>query len=395
MAIPSIATLRHAGARVCIAVVAALVVAGSTSAPASSADPYTIYVVASLTGPGAFLGQAGAKSLEAAEHLINKTGGIQGRPVHFEISDDQTQPAVAVQLANAAIAKGVPAMLGPTLGGTCASTEPLFKNGPVAYCFSPIIRPVAPSFVFSAGPSAYDSTVAGLRWAKTHKMTKVAFINSTDTTGQVFEAAGKTGLQLPGLRGIQLVADEHFSISDVSVTAQLSRIKSSGAQILYINTTGTALGTVLRNAYDLDLDLPIMTVSGNINYTQVGQYASFLPKELYFSGYRYLVHATQPPGPVHDAQQRFIAALKAVGVQRPDLSNTYAWDGTMLVVEALRHLGTKATADQVRQYIATSHNYAGINGIMDFRDSQQRGLQAYATAIVAWEKAKNDFVAAP
>jgi hypothetical protein len=39
------------------------------------------------------------------------------------------------------------------------------------------------------------------------------------------------------------------------------------------------------------------------------------------------------------------------------------------------------------------HGYAGSNGIMDFRDGQQRGLQAYAAAIVAWDKAKNDVVA--
>jgi branched-chain amino acid transport system substrate-binding protein len=394
MAIPVIAKLRHAGARVRLAVAAALLVAGSAAAPARSADPYTIYAVESLTGPGAFLGQAEAKSLEAAELLINKGGGIQGRPVHFEIADDQTQPAVSVQLATGIIAKGVPAVLGPSLGATCASQESLYKNGPVAYCFSPIIHPTAPSFVFSAGPSASDSTLAALRWAKAHKFTKIAFLNSTDTTGQVFEAAGKAGLQLPDLRGVELVTDEHFNISDVGVTAQLTRVKASGAQVLFVNVTGTALGTVLRNAYDLDLGLPVMTVSGNINYTQIAGYASFLPKELYFSGYRYLLHATQPAGPVRDAQQRFINALKAVGVQRPDLTYTYSWDGALIVVDALRHLGTKATADQIRAYIENLHGYAGINGIMDFRDGQQRGLQAYATAIVAWNKAKNEFVPA-
>jgi branched-chain amino acid transport system substrate-binding protein len=379
--------------RTFLAVAAALLVAVSTTAPARSADPYTIYVVASLTGAGAFLGQAEAKSLEAAEILINKGGGIQGRPVHFEIADDQTQPAVSVQLAAANIAKGVPVVLGPTLGATCASQEPLYKNGPVAYCFSPIIHPVAPSFVFSAGPSASDATIAWLRWAKAHKYTKVALLNSTDTTGQTFEAAGKAALQLPDLRGMTITANEHFNISDVGVTAQLTRVKASGAQLLVINTTGTPLGTVLRNAYDLDLGLPVMTQSGNINYAQIQQYASFLPKDLYFSGYRFLLHATQPPGPVHDAQQRFINALKTVGVQRVDLTYTYSWDAAMIAVEALRHLGTNATAEQIRNYIENLHGYAGINGIMDYRDGQQRGLQAYATAIVAWDKAKNDFVA--
>jgi branched-chain amino acid transport system substrate-binding protein len=263
----------------------------------------------------------------------------------------------------------------------------------VAYCFSPIIHPVAPSFVFSAGPSASDATIAWLRWAKAHKYTKVGLLNSTDTTGQTFEAAGKAALQLPDLRGMTITANEHFNISDVGVTAQLTRVKASGAQLLVVNTTGTPLGTVLRNAYDLDLGLPVMTQSGNINYAQIQQYASFLPKDLYFSGYRFLLHATQPAGPVHDAQQRFINALKTVGVQRVDLTYTYSWDAAMIAVEALRHLGTNATAEQIRTYIENLHGYAGINGIMDYRDGQQRGLQAYATAIVAWDKAKNDFVA--
>ncbi|GAC1419807.1 MAG: ABC transporter substrate-binding protein [Candidatus Velthaea sp.] len=388
------AKLRRACVRISVSVATALLVAGSAVAPASSADPYTIYAVESLTGPAAFLGKSEAKSLEAIELLTNKSGGIKGRPIHFDISDDQTNAAVSVQLATSIIAKGVPVVLGPTLGSTCTAQSTLYKNGPVAYCFSPIIHPVAPSFVFSAGTSASDSTIAALRWAKARKLTKIAFLNSTDTTGQVFEAAGKAGLQLHDLSGVQLVADEHFNISDVGVTAQLTRVKAAGAQVLFVNVTGTPLGTVLRNAFDLDLSLPVMTVSGNINYTQIEQYASFLPKELYFSGYRFLAHDTQPAGPVRDAQQRFIKALKAVGVDRPDLTYTYSWDAALIIVDALRHLGTNATAEQVRSYIVNLHGYAGITGLMDCRDGQQRGLQAYATAIVSWDKATHDFIRA-
>ncbi len=335
-------------ARISAAVVLALLVAGSAVAPASSADPYTIYAVASLTGPAAFLGNSEAKSLEAIELLTNKSGGINGRPIHFDIADDQTNPAVSVQLATANIAKGVPVVLGPTLGSTCTAQSSLYKNGPVAYCFSPIIHPVAPSYVFSAGPSASDSTIASLRWAKAHNLTKIAFLNSTDTTGQVFEAAGKAGLQLPELRGLELVADEHFNGSDVSVTAQLTRVKSAGAQVLFVNVTGTPLGTVLRNAFDLDLGLPVMTVSGNINYTQIEGYAAFLPKQLYFSGYRFLAHDTQPPGPVRDAQQRFIKALHAVGVERPDLTYTYSWDAALIVIDARPTAWTAGLRDRDR-----------------------------------------------
>ncbi len=105
-------------------------------------------------------------------------------------------------------------------------------------------------------------------------------------------------------------------------------------------------------------------------------------------------YATAAPGPVRDAQQRFIKALEDVGVDRPDFSYNFAWDAALIVVDALRHLGTDATPAQIREYIAGLHEYAGINGIMDFRDGQQRGLATNAALVVRWSATKHDFVAA-
>jgi branched-chain amino acid transport system substrate-binding protein len=89
---------------VCGIAVAALL-AGLAPAPVRAADPYQIDVILSLTGAFAFLGTAEGESLKTLETLINKEGGINGQPVHFNLMDDQTQPAVAVQLANGVIAK--------------------------------------------------------------------------------------------------------------------------------------------------------------------------------------------------------------------------------------------------------------------------------------------------
>ena len=370
------------------------IVALGIHAPARAAEPYDINVVMSLTGPGAFLGQAAVQTLHAAEQLVNETGGIKGRPVHFVIVDDQTAPSVAVQLATGIIAKGAPVVIGPSIGATCAAMAPLFKNGPVEYCLAPVIHPVAPSYVFSSGVSTRDLSLAGLRWAKARGLKKIAFLVATDTTGQDGEAVTKANLALPEFSSMQLVANEHFNVTDINVNAQLARVKASGAQLLYAQTVGTPFGTILKNAYDSGLNLPILTNSGNINFTQMSQYESFLPAEVYFTGFRFLQYATSPPGPVRDAQQRFISALKNVGVNRPDFSYNFAWDSSLIVVDALRHLGTDATAEQIRQYIAGLHGYAGISGIMDFRDGQQRGLSTNAALVVRWSTSKHDFVAA-
>ena len=373
--------------------VALLLLAG-TIAPARSAEPYDINVVMSLTGPGAFLGQAAVKTIGAIERLVNRTGGLQGRPVHFVFADDQTSPSVAVQLTSGLIAKNVPVVLGSAIGSTCSAMVPLFKNGPVQYCFSPVIHPVAPSYVFSAGASTRDLSLAGIRWAHLRGIRKIAFLSSTDSTGQDGETVNRENLALPEFAGMQIVANEHFNTSDININAQLARIKASGAQLLYAQTVGTPFGTVLKDAFDTGVTIPILTNSGNINFKQMSQYTAFMPKEVYFTGLRYLEHATAAPGPVRDAQRQFIAAMKAVGVPQPDFSDVFAWDATMIVVDAFRHLGTNATPAQIRQYIATLHGYAGINGIMDFRDGQQRGLTSSAALVVRWNTAKHDFVPA-
>jgi branched-chain amino acid transport system substrate-binding protein len=139
------------------AVAAAVLIAGmSASVPARAADPYTIDVILSLTGAFAFLGTAEGESLKTLETLINKEGGIKGQPVHFNLLDDQTSPAVAVQLANGIIAKHPPVMLGPTFLASCLAIAPLMRNGPVDYCFAPTIHPAPGSYVFSGGASSYD-----------------------------------------------------------------------------------------------------------------------------------------------------------------------------------------------------------------------------------------------
>ena len=98
-------TLLAAGVAAAIAFLAP----GATRA----AEPFTINVILSLSGYAAFIGGQEQVGLRAVEDLTNKSGGINGIPVHFEIVDDASNPANAIQLANQIVAKNVPVMLGP------------------------------------------------------------------------------------------------------------------------------------------------------------------------------------------------------------------------------------------------------------------------------------------
>ena len=60
-----------------------------------------------LTGGGAFLGEQQKAIIEQTEKVINRDGGIHGKPVHFVFHDDQTSPQVAVQLTTEVIARTI------------------------------------------------------------------------------------------------------------------------------------------------------------------------------------------------------------------------------------------------------------------------------------------------
>ena len=74
-------------------------------ATAGAVDPYEINVILPLTGGFAFTAKEEGAALTAIEGMVNRTGGIQGHPVHFVFFDDQSQPAVSLQLVNQILAK--------------------------------------------------------------------------------------------------------------------------------------------------------------------------------------------------------------------------------------------------------------------------------------------------
>jgi branched-chain amino acid transport system substrate-binding protein len=156
-------------------------------------------------------------------------------------------------------------------------------------------------------------------------------------------------------------------------------------------SAGTATGTLLRGLHDTGVDLPITCGNGNMVYEQLAGYAGFLPTNLYFPGRRSLVMDPTAPPAVHAAQVEYFNALKAGGL-RSSLLTTLAWDPAVLVIDGLKKLGTDATAAQLNDYIQHTKGWAGINGLYDYTDGNQRGVGIDGVVIDRWDSTKSDFV---
>ena len=54
---------------------------------------------------------------------------------------------------------------------------------------------------------------------------------------------------------------------------------------------------------------------------------------------------------------------------------------------------TTATASQIRDYIVSLHDFAGVNGVYDYRRGDQHGLGIDSVILVKWNAATGDVVA--
>jgi branched-chain amino acid transport system substrate-binding protein len=245
-------------------------------------------------------------------------------------------------------------------------------------------------FAFMVGPPFAEQLPFDLRYFKSRGFRSVGVITSTDTTGQDFDRNLDVAMQLPELAEMKVVAHEHFNVTDLSVTAQITRIKAAKPDVLIAYTTGTPFATILRGVNDVGLAVPVFTSGGNLNKVLMKQYASILPKELLFNGARGVIPDPAATGKMRQAQQTYFDALKKAGTES-NYSLLGVWDPAMIVVDAFRHLGTEATAPQLHDYIEKLKGWTGVLGTFDFTSGNQRGVPVEATAVFRWNGTTDDW----
>jgi branched-chain amino acid transport system substrate-binding protein len=374
----------------------ALLAATLLATPAAhAAEPYTIPVVLALTGYGAFLGKEEQESLQLVEGVVNASGGVHGRDVHFVLQDEQSSAQTAVQLMSQVIATHPTVVMGPNITGDCGAVAPLMKNGPVQYCFAAAFHPPKGSYVFAAGVSTRDQMAALVRYYRLEGWTRIALATTTDATGQDGDAGFAAVQALAENKDVQLVEHVHFGIADVSAAAQIERMQEAKPQAIIIWCVGAPLGTVLRGLAQSGLDVPVGTTSGNMTLVQMQQFAGFLPKRMFFASPAWPAgmsdKVTVPPA-VAAKQKDFYDAYRKAGIQ-PDEGALLSWDPAIIVTDALRRLPDGATAAQLHEELLQVKAQPGVGGVYDFVDKEpQSGLSIADLLISEWDPVAKNWV---
>ena len=367
--------------------------AAATALPVTAAEPFDIDAILPLTGPNAFVGNEQRQSLEILQADVNRGGGVHGRAIRFVVVDSQSNPQIAVQLAGQILAKHPQLIIGDSALSTCAAMAPMLENaGVLQFCLSPGFVPKVGSTQYSIGTPPPQQAEAVMTYARMRGWAKVAMLNQNDATGDSAVKSMTAALELPENRALHVVAAERFSPGDISIAAQLSRIRAAGAQFIVTYNSGAPFGIVARGLRDAGIDLPVFTSPGNLSYVELKAFGDNLPRRLFFaSGPLPPDGPTIENGPLKASDLGFLDAFRRQGA-RPDWGNAAAWDTGTVVATALRARGLDASAAALRDYINKLHGYPLIQGVADFRNGEGRGV--YDARILAWDQARNTWTIA-
>jgi branched-chain amino acid transport system substrate-binding protein len=243
------------------ALVAALALLPSLSVSAAP-EPIVIGAVISTSGPSAPLGVPQKNALAIVEKDVNEHGGIDGRPLHFEIVDDEAKPDVAAQLTQQLIGKGAVAIIcGTRTATSAAATRVTVGAGVVQLFLTPSTelwktKNGVAKTLFQVAAASDDEAHAYVAFAKNKLKAKtIAIIHDENQYGTVAGAATENAAKD---NGVTVVANESYPGDATDFTPQLLRVKAAKPDVvMLLGATNTpALLTV--QARTLGLKVPFV-----------------------------------------------------------------------------------------------------------------------------------------
>ena len=245
-------------------VVSAAIFAAALGLASAAHAQVKIGVMGPITGPNAAFGAQLKNGVEQAVADINAAGGILGQKIQLFIGDDASKPEQGVSVANKFIGDGVQFVIGAFNSGvSIPSSEALMENGVLQ------ITPASTNPKYTerkmwntfriCGRDDQQGGAAAAIIASLYKGKKIAIVHDKTTYGKGLADEVRAALRK---QGINEVLYDGVSIGEKDFSALVSRIKQSGADLLYWGGLHTEGGLIARQMREQGVSAPLMGGDG-------------------------------------------------------------------------------------------------------------------------------------
>jgi len=217
-----------------------------------------------ITGPSAATGAQMKNGVEQAAIDINAAGGILGQKITVEYGDDVSDPKQGVSVANKFAGDGVKFVVGDYNSGvTIPSSEVYQENGILEITpasTNPTVTERKMWNIFrTCGRDDQQGAVAGAYIVKHFKGKKIAVVDDKTTYGKGLADETVKGMAKGGMKP---VLREGINTGEKDYSALVSKIKQSGADLVYFGGLYTEGGLIVRQMRDQGVKAPMMGGDG-------------------------------------------------------------------------------------------------------------------------------------
>lgn len=230
----------------------ALAVAAHTAIAQAAKEAFVVGGVVPLSGAYALLGTSMQKGVDLA---IEQRGKVLGKPLRALWEDSETKPQTSVQKANKLLAGGVSMLFGDGASGQTLAIMPVADQRKVPLIVTTsaadqITGAARNHYTFRTSNLAFMETRMAAEYVKKAGLKSVYVVAVDQPVGRDTWATMKASLTA---MGVAVAGEDFAAIGSQDYSVIIDKIAKSGAQGVFVVTTGADTITFLKQAGQVKL----------------------------------------------------------------------------------------------------------------------------------------------
>lgn len=337
---------------------------GDTNSSGATGDTIKVGVYVDLSGQTSSFGQSTRNGIQLAVDEINAAGGVGGKQIVLVVEDDQGRPEQATTVVQKLINQDkVQAILGEVASTNSLAAAPVAQGARI-----PMITPSSTNpKVTEVGDyvsrvcfiDPFQGSVMAKFAANTLKAKTAAIIGDvqSDYSKGLTEFFTQEFTKLGG----RIIAEQKYAQSDPDFKAQLTAIRNTNPDVIYIPGYYGQVAIIAKQARELGMNMPLLGGDG-WDSPELWKLGGAALQNAYISNH----YSADNPAP---EIQNFVKAYQAKFGAVPDSLAALAYDAAKVLADAIKRAGGTDSA-KLKDAINSTKNFAGVTGAITLDGSR-------------------------
>ena len=328
------------------------------------ADKVRIGVFMSLTGSTANFGISSVNGIKMAADEVNAAGGINGKQIELLVQDDRSDASEAATIVTKFVTQDqVHAILGEVASSRSIAAAPIAQNAKIPMLTPSSTNPEVTKkgdYIFR---SCFIDPVQGAAIAqfaaRTLNAKRAAIM--VDRKNDYSTGLEKVIKEVFTKLGGEIVATTSYQEGDQDFNAQLTSLKGSNPEVIFVPGYYNDVGLIAKQARDKGITVPLVGGDG-WDSAQLYAIGGAALNGSFFTNH-YSPYDTDPK------VQKFVNDYKTRYNTIPDALAATAYDAAKIMFDAIKR-SSSLDGQAIRDSLAATKSFPGVTGDVTFNENR-------------------------